>query len=62
FSIGKSTILLGKVYTPEEIIEGIDRVTMDDINEVSELIYDIKNYCGVTITNKKINLKEILLS
>lgn len=62
FSIGKNTTLLGKVYTPEEIIEGIDRVTMKDIKEVSELIYDVKNYCGVAITNKKINLKKILLS
>ena len=62
FSIGKSTILLGKIYTPEEIIEGIDRVSMEDINQLSELIYDIKNYCGVAITNQKINLKEILLT
>jgi len=62
FSIGKSTILLGKVYTPEEIIEGIDKVTLEDIKEVSELIYDVRNYCGVAITNQKIDLKEILLS
>lgn len=62
FSIGKNTILLNKVYTPEEIIEGIDQVTMKDIKEVSELIYDVKNYCGVAITNKKIDLKKILLS
>lgn len=62
FSMGKSTILLGKVYTAEETIEGIDRVTLEDIKEVSEFIYDIKNYCGVAITNQKINLKQILLS
>jgi len=62
FSIGKSTILLGKVYTPEEIIKGIDSVTMAEIKEVSELIYDIKNYCGVAVTNQKINLKEMMLS
>jgi predicted Zn-dependent peptidase len=62
FSIGKSTILLDKVYTSEEIIQGIDKVTMSDIKDVSELIYDIKNYCGVAITNKKINLKKIILS
>lgn len=62
FYIGKSTILLGKVYTPEEIIEGIDKVTMEDIKEVSELVYDVRNYCGVAITNQEIELKEILLS
>lgn len=62
FSIGKNAILLNKIYTTEEIIEGIDMVTMDDIKEISEIINDISNYSCVAITNKKINLKGILNS
>lgn len=60
FSIGKNTILLDKIYTTEEIIEGINSVTMEDIRALSALISDIGNYSGVAVTNKKIDLKKIL--
>jgi len=62
FSIGKNTTLLGKVFTPEEIIEGIDRVSMADIKEVADLICDVNCYSGVAITNKKIDLKKVMLA
>lgn len=62
FSIGKNATLLGKVFTPEEIIQGIDRVSMEDMKEVADLICDVKSYSGVAITNKKMDLKKIMLS
>jgi len=61
FSIGKNVTILNKIYTPEEVIQDIDKVTMDDIREVSELISDITQYCGVIVTNKECDLKTMML-
>lgn len=61
FSIGKNVTMLNKIYTPEEVIEDIDKVTMDDIREVSELISDITQYSGVIVTNKECDLKKMML-
>ena len=60
FSIGKNNLLLNKTFTSQEIIDSIDKVTMDDIKEVSELVTDIKNYSGVIIGRNQINLKKVL--
>ncbi len=60
FSIGKSMILQGVVYTPEQVIKGIDSVTLDDINRVKKLICDIDNYSAVAVTNNRIKLEEML--
>ena len=60
FSIGKNMLLLNKIYTPEEVMENIDRVTMENMGEISELITDIQNYSGVLIGRNKMDLKKIL--
>ncbi len=60
FAIGKNSILLGKVYTAEEIIAGIDRVTLEDLKELSAMISDITAYSGAVITNRKVNLKKAI--
>jgi len=62
FSIGKNTILLNRVYTPEEVIGEIDAVTMDDVKKASALIHDIDNYSAVIVTNKKCDLKQMVRS
>jgi len=41
-SIGKSELLLDKIYSPKEIIELIDAVTMDEINHVINLVFNIE--------------------
>lgn len=61
FAIGKNSILLGKVYTAEEIIAGIDRVTLEDLQELSAMISDIGAYSGAVITNRKVNLKKMII-
>ena len=43
-SIGKSQLLLKKVYTPDEVIELINKVSMDDINKVIKRVTDINQY------------------
>lgn len=60
FSIGKNRLLLNKNFTPDEIINKIDSVTIDDLRDVSELITDIQNYSGVLIGRNNINLKKVI--
>lgn len=60
FSIGKNLILQGKVYTPEEVLDGLDAVTMEDVEEVKKLICDMNNYSAAAVTNKRINLKRMM--
>lgn len=60
FSIGKNTILLDKIYTPEQVIEKINSVTMEDIKKASNLIDDINNYSAVIVTNKTCDLKKMV--
>lgn len=47
-SIGKSELLLGRIYSPKEILELIDSVTMDDIKYVVDYIFNDK-YRGAAI-------------
>lgn len=60
FAIGKSSLLLNEIRTPEEVIKEIDAVTMDDIKYAENFICDINNYSGVVVTDKKIPLKKII--
>lgn len=61
-SIGKSELLLNRVYTPAEIIEKVDNVNFDQVNEAIETIFDIDNMGGAVIgaVDKKLDLKELL--
>lgn len=60
FSIGKNMVLCGKVHTPEEVIEGFNRVTMDDMRAVSEKVCDLSGYCAAAVTNKEFDLQSIM--
>lgn len=60
FSIGKNSLLLGRVETMDQVLEKIDKVTMEDIRRVSEIISNVENYSGVAITNKEIPLQEMI--
>ena len=62
FSLGKNLSLINKVFSPEEVISGLDGVTMEDIRQVSELISDVSRYSAIAVTNKKSNIKKIILS
>ena len=60
FYIGKSLTLLGKVYTPEEVLDCLNAVTQEDIEEVKQLICDMDRYSAVAVTEKRINLKAMM--
>ena len=60
FAIGKNLFLLDRVFTPEEVLEGLNAVTMDDIEEVKKTLCDMSSYSAVAVTNKRINLKRMM--
>lgn len=60
FSIGKNLLLLGKVYTPEEVLKDLNAVTMEDIEEVKAMICDMNRYSAVAVTGQRINLKGMM--
>lgn len=60
FSIGKNQLLVGKVYKPEEVLAGFDRVTKEDIMKAADLIGDYSSYCGASVTGKEFDLERLI--
>ena len=48
-SIGKSELLLERIYSPTEILERIDRVDMDSVNSIIKYLFDIENMGAAVI-------------
>ena len=59
FANGKNLTLLDKVYTTEEIIDAIDKVSLADIDEIKMLICDPDTYTGVAVTDKRFDWSKI---
>lgn len=60
-SIGKSQLLLGKVYTPDEVIDNINKVTMENIHEVIKRVTDITQFSGAVVNKEDVDLKELIV-
>jgi predicted Zn-dependent peptidase len=54
-SIGKSELLLEKIYSPAEIIEKIDKVDMSSVNDIINQIFDLDNMGAAVIGSMKKN-------
>ncbi len=52
-SIGKSELMLGKINTPEEILQKIDKVNMDSIEEMIKRVFDFKKMSISAVGNIK---------
>lgn len=52
-SIGKSELLLDKIYLPSEILAKIDMVDMDSVNSIIKQIFDVDNMGAAIIGNMK---------
>ncbi len=52
YALGKNLLLLDKVEDGETILSNLDKVSMEDLKEVIELICDYKTYSRVLITGK----------
>ncbi|EOD00631.1 M16 family metallopeptidase [Caldisalinibacter kiritimatiensis] len=59
-SLGKSELLLGKIYSPKDIIEKIDKINLDDINRIIDKVFDFSkfNIAYVGNINNQNKLKE----
>ncbi|MDO4482072.1 MAG: pitrilysin family protein [Bacillota bacterium] len=57
---GKSQLLLKKIYSPEETLNRISSVTMDEVNMVIEEFTDMKNYSASATGRNPVNLEELL--
>ncbi|MEA4987566.1 MAG: pitrilysin family protein [Anaerovorax sp.] len=60
FAIGKNTLLLGKVHTPQEVLSNINGVTMKQIFDIADLISDVRQYSAVLVGRKDVDLKKVL--
>lgn len=60
FSIGKSLALKDEILTDDEVLAKIDALDMDNINESIKVVSDIDSYSAATLTNKEINLEDIV--
>lgn len=59
-SIGKSELLLDRIYAPEEILNLIDAVTMEDVRYAIDYIFNNENRGAAVIGPGKINIKELI--
>ncbi len=59
-SIGKSQLLLNKVYTPDQIIGFINNVTMEDMNEIIKLVTDINAYSAAVVSREEVDMRKLM--
>lgn len=52
-SIGKSELMLGKINTPEEVLQKIDRVNMDSVDEMIKRVLDFEKMSISAVGNIK---------
>ena len=62
-AIGKSELMLGKIFTPDDIIKKIDDVDLSAVMDMAERIFNTENIC-VTVVGKLLrglNLEDITI-
>ena len=57
---GKNYLLLDRVFTPEEVMEGYHGVTIDQIDEIKGLITDFSQYTAAVVSGKRCNLRSMM--
>jgi predicted Zn-dependent peptidase len=60
FAAGRNMLLLGRIYTEEEILAGVDAVTMEDINRLAAGYADFSNYSAIAISGEEHDLDLML--
>lgn len=60
-SIGKSELMLGHIYTPEEILEKIDDINMEQVRNVIEQVFKFENtsFAGVGNIRDEAGIKKL---
>ena len=62
FNIGKNKLLLDKVYEADEVLQGYDAVTKEDILDAAHLIGRASDYCGAAVTGREFDLAAMVRS
>ena len=62
FNIGKNKLLLDKVYEADEVLQGYDNVTKEDILDAARLIGRASDYCGAAVTGSEFDLEALVRS
>ena len=62
FNIGKNKLLLDKVYEADEVLQGYDAVTKEDILDAACLIGRASDYCGAAVTGREFDLEAMVRS
>jgi predicted Zn-dependent peptidase len=60
-SIGKSELLLGKIYTQEEVLKKIDNISMDSVDKVIKRVFNLNKIGFSAVGHIKKDVKNILL-
>jgi len=60
FAAGRNMLLLGRIYTEEEIIAGVDAVTKDDILRLAAKYADFSDYSAIAISSAPHDLSAML--
>jgi len=53
FANGRNVLLLGRIYTEEEILAGVDAVTIEDIMRLAARYADFSHYSAITISSRE---------
>ena len=57
---GKNYLLVGKYYVPDEVMDGFNSVTADDIDEIKESITDLSTYSAVCVSGTRTDIGSIM--
>jgi len=60
FAAGRNMLLLGRIYTEEEILAGVDAVTKDDIKRLAAKYADFSDYSAIAISSREHDLNALL--
>jgi len=60
FATGRNMLLLGRIYTEEEILAGVDAVTKDDITRLAAKYADFSDYSAIAISSKEHDVDALL--
>jgi predicted Zn-dependent peptidase len=60
FSLGRNKLLMNRLFSVDESLEKFSAVTRQDILRAAEMIGDLDNYCAAVITNKEMDIEELI--
>ena len=60
FSLGRNKLLMNRLFSVDESLEKYNAVTRADILKAAEMIGDLDNYCAAVITNKEMDIEDLI--